>query len=187
MSRAAVGALAWFLAACAAPEPTVVALQNPQALTVDCDNVPEGLSARLWVSGYDDPFALSFDASAGTTSGTVDIAPGVVRKLTIDWYVPLGRADGVDLVLAQAQGDLALVDDVQATAELALGPEAIIDSGCKDMRGDSFAGTPTLQLEDQDVPVCDLDDSCAGGDPAACTNLVEVCRGSDPLDRTVEP
>lgn len=187
MTRCSLAVCLLAASACGGAEPATLTLDNPQALTIDCPSRPAELSARLWVSGYDEPFELVFDAGAGTTTGTAEIAPGVVRKLTIDWFVPLGRADGVDLLLAQAQGDLPLVDNVQATAEFALEADAIVDTGCKDMRKDSFAGSPTIRLDGTDVPVCDLDDSCAGGDPAACTNLVESCRGSDPLDRAVEP
>lgn len=187
MTRRALLACCGVLVACDVAEPASVALGNPQALQVDCPAAPENLSARLWVSGYDEAIALEFDAAAGTTRGTVDIAPGVVRKLTLDWFVPLGRSDEVDLVLAQAQGELPLVDNAQATAELSLTEDAIVDTGCKDMRQDSFTGSSTIRLDGSDVPVCDLDNSCSGGDPATCTNLVETCRGSDPLDPTVEP
>lgn len=187
MKRRAALALCGLLAACDAAEPATVAFANPQALQVDCPSAPGNLSARLWVSGYDEPFPLELDLGAGTTTGSVDIAPGVVRKLTLDWFVPLGRSDEVDLVLAQAQGELSLIDNVQSTAELSLTEDAIVDTGCKDMRQDSFAGSATLRLDGSDVPVCDLDNSCAGGDPATCTNLLETCAGSDPLDPTVEP
>lgn len=173
--------------ACAGTEATTVSLENPRALTVACASPPADITARLWVSGYQEPFALTFDAAAGTTSGTADIAPGVVRKLTIDWYLPLGRADGIDLVLAQAQADLPLVDNVQATAAFTIPAESIMDTSCLDMRKDTFAGAPTVLLDGAAVPVCDLDDSCASGDPVACSNLVESCSGSDPLDRAVEP
>ena len=175
------------LAACAATEPATVMLENPAALTVDCASPPADLAARVWVSGYDGPFALSYDGAANTTTGTVDIAPGLVRTLTIDWFVPLGRDDGLDLVLAQAQGELALVENVQPTAEYAIPADAISDGSCLDMRFDSFAGAAAVDLDGVTVPLCDLDDSCSGGDPAACTNLIETCAGSDPLDRTVEP
>lgn len=187
MSGRVIGLLLVALAACAPSEPATIAIENPQALAVECAAPPADLTARLWVSGYDEPYPLSYDAAANTTSGTADIAPGLVRKLTIDWYRPLGRDDGLELVLAQAQGDLALVDDVQPTATFAMPAEAVSDGSCLDMRFDTFAGTPGVVLDGATVPLCDLDDSCSGGDPAACTNLVETCRGSDPLDATVEP
>ncbi len=174
------------LAACAA-EPSVIVLENPQALSVECAAPPADLAARLWVSGYDEAFALAYDAASNTTSGSADIAPGVVRKLTIDWYRPLGREDGVELVLAQAQGELPLVDGATPAAEFAIGTDSINDTSCLDMRFDAFDGAGTVDLDGATVPLCDLDDSCSGGDPATCTNLIETCSGGDPLDRTVEP
>lgn len=187
MNRRASMLVPLALAACAASEPAVLDVGNPRALTVDCASPPADLAARLWVSGYEGAFALSYDTATHTTTGTVDVAPGVVRKLTIDWFVPLGRGDGLDLVLAQAQGELNLVDGVQPTAEYAVSAEAISDGACLDMRFDTFAGAATVDLDGVTVPLCDLDDSCSGGDPASCTNLIETCSGSDPLDRTVEP
>lgn len=187
MTRRVAPLLVVALAACGGSEPASIRLDNPQALTVDCASPPTGLAARLWVSGYDEAFGLDFDAAAGTTTGTVEIAPGLVRKLTVDWYVPLGRADGIDLLLAQARGDLPLVDNVQPTTDFAIATDSILDVSCLDMHADSFAGSATVVLDGATVPVCDLDDSCSGGDPAACTNLIESCSGSDPLDRTVEP
>ncbi|MCC7072041.1 MAG: hypothetical protein IT383_12000 [Deltaproteobacteria bacterium] len=173
-------------AACAA-EPSTIVLENPQALSVDCATAPADLAARVWVSGYDEPVALSYDPASNTTSGSVDIASGTVRMLTIDWYRPMGRSDGVELVLAQARGELALVGGVQPTAEFAIDSAAIADTSCLDMRFDSFDGAGTVDLDGAIVPLCDLDDSCSGGDPATCTNLIETCSGGDPLDRTVEP
>ncbi len=187
MTRRVASVLVLALASCGGGEPASIRFDNPRALTVDCASPPTGMAARLWVSGYDEPFGLTFDAAAGTTTGTADIAPGVVRKMTIDWYVPLGRADGIDLVLAQAQGDLSLVDSARPTAEFAIAADAILDASCLDMRADSFAGSATVVLDGATVPLCDLDDSCSGGDPATCTNLIESCSGGDPLDATVEP
>lgn len=184
--RAATALSLCVLAACAA-EPSTISLSNPQALSVDCATPPTDLAARLWVSGYDEPIALSYDAASNTTSGSADIAPGVVRTLTVDWYRPLGRRDGIELVLAQARGELALVDGVTPTADFAIAADSINDTSCLDLRFDTVDGAGTVDLDGATVPVCDLDDSCSGGDAATCTNLIETCSGGDPLDRTVEP
>jgi hypothetical protein len=176
-------------AAACAPEGDVgaVAFAVPRAL-LDCASPPADLKARMWISGSAQPCALDVDLEAGTTSGACDATPGRERRLTIDWFV---AADGgVDLLLAQARGDVDLTNTDEATADFAVKDDDVQVAGCLDMSADSFEGSPTVIIRGVAVPPCDVDASCDDpDDPAspACTNLGEVCAGADPFDPAEDP
>jgi hypothetical protein len=166
-----VVALLSSLASCApSSAPSTVAFANPRALT-DCANVPADLQARLWISGSDEPCFLDVDVDAGTTSGDCTTAPGIERRFTVDWFVDVG---GREVLLAQAQKDLDLSRQAERDVTLAGADDDVVTDGCQDMSVDSFEGSDTVDVDGEDVPVCDLD-----GDGSA--NIVEVCAGDDPL------
>jgi hypothetical protein len=144
---------------------------TPRALTVDCAQPPATLQARLWVSGSSDPCFLEVDVAAGSTSGDCEVAPGIKRRFTIDWFIDDA---GREVVLAQAQTELDLSRATKATAILTLAEDDIVNVGCKDMSVDSFAGADTVTVDGRAVPVCDVD-----ADNEA--NIVEVCAGGDPF------
>lgn len=156
----------------------------PRAL-VECAAPPLDLAARLWVSGSATPCELEVNLDEGTTTGACPATPGRVRALTIDWFIP---GDGsVDVVLAQARRELDLTQADEATVELTVGDDEVKTSGCRDMTSDQLEGSPTISLDGLVVPVCDVDDSCTGSPDPACSNIGEVCAGSDPFDPSVEP
>jgi hypothetical protein len=167
------------LSACAPPAVDTLVLSNPQAL-VECENIPDDLNARMWISGQSAPCALAVNVDDNTTSGSCDIVPGLVRRLTIDWFVPLDRDDGLDLVVAQTQGEIDLQRSDAADKTFTFEDADINTADCKDMRKDQFNGADTVAFGGADVPLCDLDASGAA-------NVDEVCAGSDPLDSGVEP
>lgn len=177
-----VAALA--VAAGCAPEADVsdVVLPLPQALLA-CAQPPAELQARLWVSGSSTPCALAVDVAANSTTGSCATRPGRVRTLTLDWFTQLG---GFDLLLAQERStvDLSKADSAQAT--FVVDDAKIVTTGCRDMTLDQVDGKDTVVLQANDVPVCDVDNSCAGGG-LLCSNLDEVCNGGDAFDASVEP
>src|SRR5688572_6417266 len=184
-SRRATIIVATLMAACAPPTSTsgvdALFVSTPQAIVACGDNAGE-LDARMWISGQSAPCGLTVDVGAGTTAGECSVAPGTVRKLTIDWFLPLGRADGLDLVLAQFRGDLDLTQAAEDTATFAIEEANIQTQSCLDMRDDQFNGASDVSLDPgaTAVPVCDLDASGA-------FNVDEVCAGADALDAAVEP
>ena len=167
------------LGACgAADDATAVSLSTPRALA--CANAP-ALQARLWVSGTSAPCAL--DVAGAATSGTCTTAPGRKRTLTLDWFVDEA---GVTLLLAQARGTLDLTVADKATADFNVADTDVVTAGCRDMTNDQVEGNLTIKVAGVDVPPCDVDNSCAGGD-GACTNLGEVCAQTNPFDPASEP
>jgi len=163
--------------ACAPPaEVNTVAMATPDAL--GCDSIPTDIQARLWVSGSKVPCELVLNIDAGTTTGSCDAAPGRVRTLTLDWFLPSDR--GVDVLLAQATGEVNL--EQAQNAEEPFAPSALVTSDCRDMHDDQVVGSSTVTLDGVEVPPCDLDKSCAGVDDGACSNLSELCAGGDPFD-----
>ena len=150
-------------------QPRVLVLR-PQAL-VSCAQPPEpgSLQARLWISGSDAPCFLTVDEAS--SSGACDVVPGVKRVFTLDWFVDRG---GRDVVLAQASRTVDLTGATEATVDLTFVDDDYSSDGCLDMAVDSLAGSPTVDVNGIERPVCDLDDD---GD----SNVVEVCRGDDPL------
>lgn len=168
MTRAVL--LAVLLAACApAASPSTMSLRTPRALT-SCAQPPAELQARLWISGSDVPCFLDVDVDKGTTTGACEAAPGIERRFTLDWFIDVG---GREVVLAQAQQDIDLSGQ-QDDVSLSVKDDDVVVDGCKDMSVDSFNGNDTVDVDGEDVPVCDLD-----GDGDA--NIVEVCAGGDPL------
>jgi len=158
-------------AACAAPTVApATSWPTPQALR-GCDAAAAPLQARLWVSGFAEPFALGVDEDAGTTTGVVRVPPGIVRRFTVDWFVEYG--DRV-VVLAQATDELDLSAPAVATATLNLADDDVVTADCRDMGDGSLRGGATIDVDGRARPVCDLDDD---GD----SNLAEVCAGGDPL------
>lgn len=162
------------LALCAAgcgPAPSSPSLvfRNPQALAA-CAQPPDELLARLWISGSNVPCFLDVDVAAGTTSGECEAAPGIERRFTLDWYVDVA---GLEVVLAQAQQDVDLAGK-QGGITLAFVDDDVSVVACLDMSVDSFEGSPVVDVDGADRPVCDLDDD--GAD-----NLAEVCNGDDPF------
>jgi hypothetical protein len=178
---AAVGAL--LAAACAPADADAhVSFALPQAF-LECAAPPPELQARLWVSGSAVPCDLTVDGAV--TSGTCTVTPGRLRTLTLDWYVVSDR--GIDLLLAQAQEKLDLTQAAEPQVALELSSDDVRTGRCSDMRADQLEGSPTITLAGNEVPVCDVDDSCAGADELRCSNLGEVCAGADPFDPAVEP
>lgn len=175
------------VAACAPVEgetPTFATLTfaTPRAL-LTCEQAPDDLAARLWVSGSDSPCELAVDVDVGSTSGTCDTRPGVVRTLTLDWFA---QRNGIDLVLAQARGTIDLTASDAAEAEFAVADEDIVTADCVDATFDQVDGAPTILVNGADVPVCDVDESCGGAD-GSCSNLGEVCAATDPFDPGDDP
>jgi hypothetical protein len=123
------------------------------------------------------------DVAAGTTSGACCTRPGLVRTLTIDWFAPRG---GIDLVLAQARGAIDLTAGDAAEVAFEIGADDVVTSECLDMRDDQVDGSLVIEVNGAGVPVCDVDDSCAGAD-GACSNLGELCAETDPFDAGDEP
>ena len=164
-------ALTCLVGACAAPasSPRVVVVR-PQALVSCAQPVPEGsILARLWISGSDEPCFL--DVSGASSSGACDVVPGVVRAFTIDWYIDQG---GREIVLAQGRRDVDLTGTTEAEIDLAFTDDDYLTVDCLDMSVDTFNGSPTVDVDGVDRPVCDLD---GDGD----SNVVEVCRGDSPV------
>lgn len=147
-----------------------VLVVRPQAL-VSCAEPPDpgSLQARLWISGLDAPCFLTVEDGSG--SGACDVVPGVKRVFTLDWFVDRG---GRDVVLAQASRTVDLTGATEATVDLTFVDDDYVVDACLDMAVDSLAGSPTVDVNGVERPVCDLDDD---GD----SNVVEVCRGDDPL------
>lgn len=157
-------------------------LRTPRAL-LECAAPPDDMEARLWVSGSAEPCPLEVDVAAGTTSGFCTTAPGLARTLTLDWFAPRG---GIDLVLAQARGGVDLSASDEEQVAFTVGEDDVVTSECLDMTEDQVDGTPIIEVNGAGVPVCDVDDSCAGGD-GACSNLGELCADTDPFDAGDEP
>lgn len=169
---------------------SAISLSVPRAL-LECAAPPADLTARLWVSGSAEPCALEVDVDANVTTGACETRPGLVRTLTVDWFVPSGavandNGDDIELVLAQARGALDLTKGDAAEAAFTVAEEDVVTSECLDMRDDQVDGSPIIEVNGAGVPVCDVDDSCAGGD-GACTNLGELCAGTNPFDAEDEP
>jgi hypothetical protein len=170
---ATVGATVGGLSCAPAPSPSsapTTVWPTPQALR-GCDAASAPLQARLWVSGFAEPFALDVDEEAGTTAGVVRVPPGIVRRFTVDWFVEDG--DRV-VLLAQATDELDLTDPHAETATLTLADDDVVTADCRDMGDGSLRGGATIEVDGEPRPVCDLDDD---GD----SNLAEVCAGGDPL------
>lgn len=168
---------------CAPPDDVAaISFSTPRAL-LECATPPAELQARMWISGSKIPCGLDVDVDGGSTSGNCDTRPGVERTLTIDWFAP--RA-GIDLLLAQARGSVDLTQGEDAEVPFAVEEEDVVTTGCVDASVDQVQGAPTILVNGAQVPVCDVDDSCAGGD-GACTNLGELCAATDPFDPGDEP
>lgn len=196
MTRASVGAapgrallaglavLAAVGAACGPPEPELALFEvaAPRALSA-CQNPPATgeLSAELWVSGQEESCPLDVDPADRSVSGSCTVTARAVRTLTLDWFTVEG---GVRVLLAQAREELDLVAPASEEVMLAVTDEDVTVRDCVDVTGDDKVnGEATVVFGGAEVPVCDLDDSCAGApaDDEACANLGEVCAGEDPL------
>ncbi len=160
-----------------------VTLQTPQALA--CAATPD-LQARLWISGSANPCALDVDLAAGTTTGSCNTRPGRKRTLTLDWFVH-DDAHDIDLILAQARDTLDLSNEQNAEEAFNVSDDQVSLFGCLDVSVDQVSGSETVHIDGNDVPVCDVDNSCNGAAGDGCTNLGELCGGGDPFDANVEP
>ena len=171
MKGAAVLALPALLVSACGPSSSSPSLQfrTPQAL-IACAAPPADLQARLWVSGSAEFCPLDVDLEAGTTTGSCEATPGIVRRFTLDWFIDVG---GREIVLAQAQRDVDLAGQQQAV-ELQFAPADVDNVECFDMSVNSFEGSPVVDVDGVDQAVCDLD--ADGAD-----NLTELCGGQDPL------
>jgi hypothetical protein len=158
-----------------------VSFSTPAAL--DCAQVP-ALSARLWVSGSGVPCDMSVDGAV--TSGSCTTRPGRVRTLTLEWFVH-DDAHALDLVLAQVRGTVNLENEKDAEVPFDVKAADVTTFGCLDVSADQVSGKETIVVGGDNVPVCDVDNSCNGAAGDACTNLGELCAGSDPFDPTSEP
>jgi hypothetical protein len=156
---------------------------TPRALTVDCANPPADLEAELFVSGSRDPCPLTVDLAAGTTSGSCETTPGIVRTAVINWFVmrtsPLGATTRV--VLAEAEKQVDLREEPEDDVALTYTDEDIIVRGCRDRTDDVIEGSLTQSVDGAVREVCDLDDDCANETDTACSNLGELCALADPL------
>ena len=161
----------------------VFSFATPRALTVECANPPADLDAELWISGNREACPMTVDQVAGTTTGSCEVAPGRVRTATLDWFVgrPSPQRESVRVLLAQAQQEIDVTDPDGGTVTLRVNDEDIVIEDCLDVRDDPAAGVDTVRLGEQLVPVCDLDRSCAQDAAPACTNIGEVCAGTDPF------
>jgi hypothetical protein len=157
------------------PAPASLSLSVPQALT-GCDGLATPLQARLWVSGFTEPFALTVNDETGAATGAVRVPPGVVRRFTVDWFAEHRETiRGTIVVLAQVSDDLDLSEASTDTATVAFAADAVTTTDCRDMADGSVTGSATIDIDGTGRPVCDLD-----GD--GVSNLVEVCAGDDPLE-----
>jgi hypothetical protein len=166
-------ALAGVGGACVAPAEgpaSTLSLPTPQALS-GCRGADEPLQARLWVSGFAEPFALDVNEADGTTSGDVRVAPGITRRFTIDWFIE--RAPDT-ILLAQATRDLDLSRPADAAVTLTFDDRDVVTSNCRALSDGTLAGASTVTVRGFPRPPCDLDDD---GQP----NLDEVCDGGDPF------
>jgi hypothetical protein len=143
---------------------------TPQALST-CANADVALQARLWVSGFAEPFALDVDLIAGTTSGDVRVPPGISRRFTIDWFVERG---GDTVLLAQASRDLDLSTTTDAAVTLTFGEGDVATTNCRAITDGTTSGSTTVDIDGSARPPCDLDDD-------GTANLDEVCAGVDPF------
>jgi hypothetical protein len=152
-------------------------------LPVDCATVPTGVEAVLWISGSSAPETLDVDPATLAASGNVTFTTGTERTIVLDWFTRGTGPDGeVRVLLAQATRTLDLTDPVNAPPDGSFAAEDIEVASCVDVRDDTTrAGSPTVVFGGQDRPVCDLDDSCGGSLGPDCSNLGELCAGTDPL------
>ena len=159
-------------------------VSTPQALQLDCAQVPDDLSAELWVSGNQESCPLTVDLDEGTTSGTCQTVPGRVRVATLDWFVfrsHPSESEPVRVLLAQAQSDIDLEEPSENTVTWTIEDDDIQVTDCLDVTSDPFDGETQVELNGQIQLVCDLDGSCGGSEAAGCSNLGEICNGTDPL------
>jgi hypothetical protein len=174
VSRSWAVALAFVVAAagCGDDEhaPASLSLPTPQALTT-CATSDVALQSRLWVSGFNESFALDVDLIGGTTSGTVRVPPGIARRFTIDWFID---ADGRTVLLAQASRELDLSKTTDDAVELTFADDDLTTTTCRAIDDGTTNGSTTVDVDGDARPVCDLDDD---GTP----NVDEVCAGLDPL------
>ena len=98
--------------------------------------------------------------------------------LTVDWFVERG---GTRVLLAQARTLIDLAGATEVEQQVTFTADDITTTDCLDVRQDAFDGTQTQRFAGDDVPVCDLDNSCGGTLDASCSNLGEICAGTDPL------
>jgi hypothetical protein len=156
---------------------------TPRALTVDCANPPADLEAELFVSGNRDPCPLTVDIADGTTSGSCETTPGLVRTAVINWFVvrpsPLGASTRV--LLAEAEQQVDLREEPEGDVALVFDDEDIVVRGCRDRTIDVIDGSNTQIVDGTEREVCDLDADCPNGTDVACSNLGELCAGTDPL------
>ncbi len=170
------------LVACG-PAPDGPGLDAPLALSfalpVACAQPPADLEAVAWVSGSRDPVPLEVDLAEGTTSGTLRVTTGAERRIVLDWFVE--RA-GTRVLLGQAVTSLDLTAPEAESIVVEIAPSDVEVAACRDVTGDvTRVGSATTTFEGEQRPTCDLDDSCAGGLEAVCSNLGELCAGEDPL------
>ena len=183
--RLAASLAALVVAGCGAPERAHADLvfSTPRALTVDCANPPADLAAELYVSGSRDPCPLEVDVAAGTTSGTCETTPGLVRTVVLVWFVtrpsPLGTATRV--VLAEAIDQVDLREEPEDDVTVSFTDDDIVVRGCRDRTDDVIDGSLTQTVDGNAREVCDLDDDCANDTDAACSNLADLCAGGDPI------
>lgn len=149
--------------------PSTLSLPTPQALST-CDGADAALQARLWVSGFVEPFSLDVDLIAGTTSGDVRVPPGISRRFTIDWFI---ERDGGTVLLAQASRDYDLSETTAAAVTLTFDEGDVSTTNCRAIVDGTKNGTSTVDDGGVARPACDLDDDGA-------PNLDEVCAGGDP-------
>lgn len=165
--------------ACEPAPPTLAAFRLRLPLPAVCAVAPDDLTAEAFVSGYEDARPLDVDPTTGETTGTFEVAAGIDRRLVIDWIVTRG---GTRIVVAQARSDLALRAPEGDELAVSLATSDIKTTDCRDVTGDlGRIGVAFVNVDGEERAVCDLDGDC--GDPLKeeCSNLGELCVGSDPL------
>ncbi len=155
----------------------------PLPLPVLCEQVPTDLRAEAWQSGARSSTPLEVDLVTQETRGTVEVTAGLVRRLVVDWYVER-RFEGepVRVLLAQYATEIDLTMPDAAVVSWPIDATEMTSTDCVDVRSDlSREGVTQQTVGGIARPVCDLDESCTTGGGGPCTNLEELCAGTDPF------
>jgi len=159
-------------------DPFALGLSVAMPQQLQCANLPADLRAQVWQSGTEEPTELVVDPENFTTSGSVAIRSGTRRNVVIDWYI---IREDVRIVLAQVRASMDLTNPASDTIEFNFDADDISIDRCIDVSRDLPREGLPVSVNNVEVPMCDLDNSCEGTPDISCSNLGEVCAGSDPL------
>jgi hypothetical protein len=169
------------LAACAEGPIAVSAVSLSLPETVDCaGGLPDDVQAEAWQSGGEEPTELTVDEN-GAVSGDLVVTTGISRRLVVDWYV---ERDESRVLLAQAATNVDLTRPEADELDVDLGERDITVTDCRDVTKDlGREGLDIVSFRGAVVPVCDMDADCGddGEVRPECSNLGEICAGTDPL------